>query len=68
MDGDTETDKCKPKLFKGVIPFVTVDNSTLLDFKNSYITIEDVKSTDEYAVVHLFGRVCVEIDCQESNN
>ncbi len=56
------------RLFKGVIPYVTVDNTTLLDFENSYVTIEeDIQSTEEYAVVHLFGRNCVTINCNEAN-
>lgn len=62
----TDLDDCV-MLFKGVIPFVTRNNVTSLDFKNSYITIEDVDSTDEYAVLPLFGRDCVEIECKEPN-
>ena len=57
------------QLFKGVILYVTIDNASSLDFENSYITIEeDVWSTEEYAVVHLFGRNCVTINCKEANN
>lgn len=56
-------------LFKGVIPYVTIDNATSLDFENSYITIEeDIWSTEEYAVVHLFGRNCATINCKEADN
>lgn len=62
----TDLDDCV-MLFKGVIPFVTRNNATSLDFKNSYITIEDVESTDEYKVVPLLGRGFVEIKCKEAN-
>ena len=52
------------KLLKAVVPFVTDDdNATSPDFRNSYITIEDIISTDDYAIVHLFGRDCVDMDC-----
>ena len=60
-----ETDDCVPKLFKAVVPYVIANNTIVsFDFKNSYITIEDIQSTDEYGVVHVFGRnCCYEIKC-----
>ena len=57
------------QLLKGVIPYIIDDdNATLLDFRNSYITIDNLQTTDEYAVIHLFGRDCVDIDCQPYNS
>ena len=49
---------CTLKLFKGVIPYVTIDDEIILDFMNSYITIENIHSTNEYAVVTVFAREC----------
>ena len=49
---------CALQLFKGVIPYVTINKDTTLDFMNSYITLENIHSTNEYAVVHVFGREC----------
>ena len=52
------------RLLKAVVPFVTDDdNATSPDFRNSYITTEDISSTDDYTVIHLFGRDCVDINC-----
>ena len=60
------TNDCVLKLFKAVVPYVIANNITSLDFKNSYITTADVQSTDEYGVVHVFGRVCcVNIECPD---
>ena len=63
---ETEPGDCL-RLLKGVIPYFTIDNSTSLDFENSYITIEDTLSTEENAVVHVFGRICVDVCCKVSN-
>ena len=53
------------RLFRAVVPVVTNDdNATSLDFRNSYITTEAILSTDDYEAVHLFGRDCIDVDCQ----
>ena len=49
---------CPLQLLKGVIPYVTIDDETMLDLMNSYITLENIHSTKEYAVVTVFGREC----------
>jgi len=60
---DSADKKC-PTLFKGVIPYLTTqENQTVLDFERSYITTENVQSTDMFAVVLLFGRHPNENSC-----
>ena len=54
-------------LFRAVIPYVIDDdNATTLDFQDSYVTTREIYTTDDYAVVYLFGRDCVDVECPKS--
>lgn len=44
------------KHFKGVIPVIKNNGTESLDLRNSFITIEELESTDEFMVVELSGR------------